>query len=208
MVLCCALDGLALRLDRSRASANTITRKRAVFHGALGYAVEIRTAGLQPSRPDQLTVPKTCHHRKPEGGGQHHAGRGPARRGSPDPAGPRGVLRLPVLRRAAPGKRSAVGSSAPARLRGQLVYGRLGLRTLRTITSTGPITSLMVAPAATVAVSAATALATTFRVAACVIHAVICPPTIVDTCVGTLLGGLGYLTTYLVSRKVVVADNG
>jgi hypothetical protein len=32
-----ALDALALRLDETRAAAATITRKRAVFHGCLGY---------------------------------------------------------------------------------------------------------------------------------------------------------------------------
>jgi hypothetical protein len=34
-------DGLCTRPDGSPAAANTITRKRAVFHGAFGYAVEI-----------------------------------------------------------------------------------------------------------------------------------------------------------------------
>jgi hypothetical protein len=48
IVLRAALDALTLRLDGSRATANTITRKRAVFHGALGYAVE---AGLLDSNP-------------------------------------------------------------------------------------------------------------------------------------------------------------
>jgi integrase len=43
-----ALDGLCTRLDGSPAAANTITRKRAVFHGALGYAVEL---GLLPANP-------------------------------------------------------------------------------------------------------------------------------------------------------------
>jgi integrase len=43
-----ALDALTLRLDGRRAAANTITRKRAVFHGALGYAVE---TGLLESNP-------------------------------------------------------------------------------------------------------------------------------------------------------------
>jgi hypothetical protein len=55
-----ALDALTLRLDGSRAAANTITRKRAVFHGALGYAVE---AGLLTSNPaDAVTwqVPKAA----------------------------------------------------------------------------------------------------------------------------------------------------
>jgi integrase len=43
-----ALDALTLRLDDRRAAANTITRKRTVFDGALGYAVE---AGLLESNP-------------------------------------------------------------------------------------------------------------------------------------------------------------
>ena len=43
-----ALDGLCTRLDGSPAAANTISRKRAVFHGALGYAVEL---GLLPANP-------------------------------------------------------------------------------------------------------------------------------------------------------------
>jgi integrase len=37
-----------VRLDGSPAAANTITRKRAVLHGALGYAVEL---GLLPANP-------------------------------------------------------------------------------------------------------------------------------------------------------------
>jgi hypothetical protein len=41
------MDGLCLRLGGSPA-ANTITRKRAVFHGALSYAVEF---GLVPPTP-------------------------------------------------------------------------------------------------------------------------------------------------------------
>ena len=43
-----ALDGLCARLDGSPAAASTITRKRAVFHGAIGYAVEL---GLLPANP-------------------------------------------------------------------------------------------------------------------------------------------------------------
>jgi integrase len=42
------LDGLCRRLDGSPAAANTIARKRAVFHSALGYAVEL---GLLPANP-------------------------------------------------------------------------------------------------------------------------------------------------------------
>jgi integrase len=47
-VLRTALEALTLRLDGSRAAANTIIRKRAVLHGALGYATE---AGLLPDNP-------------------------------------------------------------------------------------------------------------------------------------------------------------
>ena len=47
-VLRTALEALSLRLDGSRAAANTIIRKRAVLHGALGYAAE---AGLLPDNP-------------------------------------------------------------------------------------------------------------------------------------------------------------
>jgi integrase len=43
-----ALEALTLRLDGSRAAANTIIRKRAVLHGALGYAAE---CGLLPDNP-------------------------------------------------------------------------------------------------------------------------------------------------------------
>ncbi len=60
MVLRQALDALTLRLDGGRAAANTVIRKRAVFHGALGYAVE---TGLLESNPADRTswrVPRTC----------------------------------------------------------------------------------------------------------------------------------------------------
>ena len=50
-VIRAALDGLCTRLDGSPAAANTIARKRAVFHGALGYAVEL---GLLPANPAGL----------------------------------------------------------------------------------------------------------------------------------------------------------
>jgi hypothetical protein len=46
-VLRTALEALTLRLDGSRAAANTIIRKRAVLHGTLGYAV---STGHLPTR--------------------------------------------------------------------------------------------------------------------------------------------------------------
>ena len=42
-VIRAALDRLCVRLDGSLAAANTITRKRTVFHGALGYAQQAIT---------------------------------------------------------------------------------------------------------------------------------------------------------------------
>jgi integrase len=42
------LDAMTVRLDGSRAAAATVARKRAVFHDALGYAVEL---GLLPANP-------------------------------------------------------------------------------------------------------------------------------------------------------------
>ncbi len=59
-VIRAALDGLCVRLDGSPAAANTITRKRAVLHNALGYAVEL---GLLPANPVgkvQWRVPKAA----------------------------------------------------------------------------------------------------------------------------------------------------
>ncbi len=50
-VIRAALDGLCTRLDGSPAAANTIARKRGVFHRALGYAVEL---GLLPANPISL----------------------------------------------------------------------------------------------------------------------------------------------------------
>jgi integrase len=44
----CALEALALRLDGTRAAATTITRKRAVFHGCLGYAAELGVLEANP----------------------------------------------------------------------------------------------------------------------------------------------------------------
>jgi integrase len=53
-----ALDALTLRLDGERAAPNTIIRKRAVFHGALSYAVELR---LLPANPLSLLSWTTPH---------------------------------------------------------------------------------------------------------------------------------------------------
>ncbi len=55
-----ALDGLTCRLDGSQAAAATITRKRAVFHNALGCAAEL---GLLPANPLSQVAwrpPHTC----------------------------------------------------------------------------------------------------------------------------------------------------
>jgi integrase len=54
-----ALDALTLRLDGSRAAPNTIIRKRGVFRGALGYAVELGLLPVNPLSLLSLTTPHT-----------------------------------------------------------------------------------------------------------------------------------------------------
>ena len=72
-----ALDGLCTRLDGSPAAANTISRKRAVFHAALGYAVELGLLPANPVEKVQWRAPRgrrrrqPCHRRQPE----HRCGR-------------------------------------------------------------------------------------------------------------------------------------
>ncbi|WP_327033906.1 integrase [Micromonospora ureilytica] len=55
-----ALDTLALRMDGAPASASTIARKRAVFSGALKYAVELRLLDTHPMTLVSWTAPKTA----------------------------------------------------------------------------------------------------------------------------------------------------
>ena len=54
-----ALDALALRLDGQAASANTIRRKRAVFHAVLEYAVELEELPSNPLHKVKWKPPKT-----------------------------------------------------------------------------------------------------------------------------------------------------
>jgi len=103
-VIRAALDGLCARLDGSPAAASTITRKRAVFHDALGYAVEL---GLLPANPAGLVrcrAPRAAVAVSPATVPQPGAGPGDPGPGRPHPAGAGRVLRLPVLRGAAPGR--------------------------------------------------------------------------------------------------------
>ena len=51
-----ALDALSLRIDGKQAAATTIARKRAVFYGALRYAVELRLL------PDPSDGPRPVDH--------------------------------------------------------------------------------------------------------------------------------------------------
>jgi integrase len=55
-----ALDGLRTRLDGTPAAPNTISRKRAVFHGALSYATELKLLPANPLRQVRWRVPKTA----------------------------------------------------------------------------------------------------------------------------------------------------
>ena len=102
LVLRPALDALTLRLDGRRAAANTITRKRAVFHGALGYAVETGLLESNPAGRISWRAPKASPAVDPEIVASPAQARGPAGGGGPDPPGAGGVLRLPVLRGPAP----------------------------------------------------------------------------------------------------------
>jgi integrase len=55
-----ALDALAVRLDGRRAAANTIARKRAVFHNALGYAVELGLLEVNPLGQHRRRTPRAA----------------------------------------------------------------------------------------------------------------------------------------------------
>ena len=55
-----ALDALTVRLDHRRAAANTIARKRAVFHNALGYAVELGLLEANPLGQHQRRTPRAA----------------------------------------------------------------------------------------------------------------------------------------------------
>ncbi len=55
-----ALDAVMLRLDDSRAAASTIARKRAVFHGVAGYAVELGLLPVNPVSQVRWTPPKAA----------------------------------------------------------------------------------------------------------------------------------------------------
>jgi integrase len=54
-----ALDTLSLRIDGKQAAATTIARKRAVFYGALRYAVELRLLPTHPMDHVQWVTPKS-----------------------------------------------------------------------------------------------------------------------------------------------------
>ena len=114
-----ALGACAKTLTGKAAAGSTQRRKRSVFYNALGYAVEQGHLGLQPGRPHPVDHPRRRGERRPAGRGQPRPGPQPAGRrpGAERPgAAPGGVLRLPVLRRAAPlgGGHAPRGRPAPA----------------------------------------------------------------------------------------------
>ncbi len=53
-----ALDTLALLNDGKAAAANTVARKRAIFYGALPYAVELRLLNAHPMDFVQWSAPQ------------------------------------------------------------------------------------------------------------------------------------------------------
>ena len=75
LVLRQALDALTLRLDGRRAAANTITRKRAAFHGARGHA------GQRPLWAPVIMAARSSGCRNDGGGGgpQAYRPRAPSR---------------------------------------------------------------------------------------------------------------------------------
>src|SRR5205085_2821093 len=54
-----ALDLLAIRLDGKPAAATTVSHKRAVFYGALRYAVELKLLDTHPMDHVQWIAPKS-----------------------------------------------------------------------------------------------------------------------------------------------------
>ena len=114
-----ALAACARTLAGKAAAGSTQRRKRSVFYNALGYAVEHGPPRLQPGRPHPVDHPRRRRERRPAGRGQPRPGQEPAGRrpGAERPgAAPGGVLRLPVLRRAAPvgGGHAPRGRPVPA----------------------------------------------------------------------------------------------
>ncbi len=99
------LAACARRLDGTPAAAATARRKRAVLASALGYAVERRLLPASPwpasnGRPPRSPKPSRPPLRRQPGPGRPAAGRRPPARTARRAHG--SVLRLPVLRRAAP----------------------------------------------------------------------------------------------------------
>ena len=115
-----ALDALTLRLDGTRAAATTITRKRAVFHDCLGYAAELGLLQANPLDRISWRPPRAVLRGGPAVSRQPRPGAGDPGRGRQDPPGADRVLRLPVLRRAAPRRSRRAADrllhSSPARL--------------------------------------------------------------------------------------------
>ncbi|WP_194906291.1 tyrosine-type recombinase/integrase [Catenulispora rubra] len=54
-----ALDALSLKMDGSLAAAKSVTRKRAVFYNALGYAVELKRLAANPIDQVSWKAPKS-----------------------------------------------------------------------------------------------------------------------------------------------------
>jgi hypothetical protein len=96
-----ALEALVLRLDGTRAAAATTARKRAVFHGCLGYAAQLGLLEANPLDHISWQSPRSSCPAGPQSA--PHLPR--CRRSwlrSPRSAGADRVLRLRVLRGAAP----------------------------------------------------------------------------------------------------------
>lgn len=116
-VLRTVLEALTFLLDGSRAAANTIIRKRAVLHGALG-----RPAAGQPAGHHRLAGPPIVSGPRSRDRRQSRARHRAPERGRPDRARDDRLFRLPVLRRPPPGR-----SRRPQIRRLSLALLRMGL---------------------------------------------------------------------------------
>ena len=96
-----ALDTLALRIDGKAAAANTVARKRAVFYGALRYAVELRLLDAHPMDFVQWVAPKSTEEVDRQICRQPGSGLACSPQ-SYEVTRTGGVLRLHVLRRTSP----------------------------------------------------------------------------------------------------------
>ena len=139
-----ALAACAKTLAGKAAAGSTQRRKRSVFYNALGYAVELGPPRLEPGRPDPVDRPRVAasvDRRVVVSPAQAEALLAAVRAAGAAGRAPGGVLRLPVLCRAAPvgGGHAPRGRPAPADEGwGRIVLAASASRAGRAWTDTAP----------------------------------------------------------------------